>query len=103
MNFIKWIFRKAWEKAQERNEQFLDLVRTDFGIAVVIWVFCTSLSMVFLTGLGTFFIDTDAVLIQWMLIQLALAVMYFVFICVMAMYAAYKKERHQLFETIKSS
>ena len=101
MGFFKWIFQKAGLWIREQNEQFRFRIRCDFSHAVVMWIVFTIMVMASLGMIGLTFIHSDTVLLCYVLIQLAVAVAYFVYNCVVVMYQAYQAERNKLFEILK--
>ena len=102
--FIKWIFKKLFEGLAEHNSEFRYTLRNSPWEAVFFWflfTFLTSiLTMLMLAGVQ--FVTKWDVPVQLWFAYIASCVLYLLYTGFSIMYNAFKRERAELFETIKN-
>jgi hypothetical protein len=99
--FVRWVFGKMFSNVIELNETFRELLRETPWIAVFAWIVGTIVFMGAVSLLGMGYIDTAEQMGQFLLAQIAIAVLYLLINGVTIMYEAFKRERHELFNILK--
>jgi hypothetical protein len=99
--FVRWIFGKMFSNATELNETFRELLRETPWLAVLAWIPGTMMFVGAVTLLGMGFIDTPEQMGLFVLAQFAIAVLYLLVNGVTIMYAAFKRDREELFDVLK--
>ena len=98
--FIKWIFKKLFEGLAEHNSEFRYTLRNSPWEAVFFWFLFTFLTMLLLAGVQ--FVTKWDVPVQLWFAYIASCVLYLLYTGFSIMYNAFKRERAELFETIKN-
>ncbi len=101
--FVRWVFSKMFSNVIELNETFRDLLRETPWIAVFAWIVGTIVFMGAVSLLGMGYIDTAEQMGQFLLAQIAIAVLYLVVNGVTIMYEAFKRDREELFNVLKET
>lgn len=101
--FVKWIVEKLFTGLLEMNDDFRRTMRNSFWEALFFWFIITLFTSVFtlLTLAGLQYATGLNIPIQIWFIYIGSCVVYLLYTCVSLMYNAFKRERAELFETIK--
>ena len=102
-SFVGWILKKIADSRVEYNRSFRNLLSRESWFAILIWFFF-SLALFFPYMLIMMpFIDTNDQALVFLLIYIAITVLYLAVNGFSIMYKAFKEERQELFNILRKN